>query len=158
MQRAGFLRNLSTMADTLRSILPGTALWALHTTALPLYSLKARGATPRAEGAAVNIFAGGTDSAMQATGGAHGNAKNASGGGHLPRRKAPRRRMELEQVALTNAAIASLARARGMALADWASMLHLGWPRDLVLADDIHPRRTVNSAFANVYLHALAML
>jgi hypothetical protein len=36
-QRGAFIANLSVMASSLHNLLPDTAVWALHTTALPVY-------------------------------------------------------------------------------------------------------------------------
>ena len=65
---------------------------------------------------------------------------------------------DLEQVAFGNAAIRSLAHEKQLGLMDWDSMVHLGWPRELILFDDVHPRRSVNTYFAQLWLHALAVL
>ena len=116
--RRSFEANLTALVHSLRMRLPETALWALHTSVLPV-------------------------------------------SGHA--------RVSLGQVAQTNAAIRAVARAaerdgaeRGiagrLALFDWEQILHLGWSRQSVLADDIHPRAPFNTAVGGVYLDALAAL
>ena len=81
--------------------------------------------------------------------------QKAEGTGQRRRRAS---RVDIQHVALANAAIRSVAREQHLGLADWQSMLHLGWPREMVLADDLHPRRTSNTFIGNIYLHALAVL
>ena len=140
-KREEYVRNLTTLLTTLRAQLPYTGLWALHTSVLPVYK---RTGPPSASGGSNS--SGGSDG---------GGEAEAEGTGQRRRRAS---RVDIQHVALANAAIRSVAREQHLGLADWQSMLHLGWPREMVLADDLHPRRTSNTFIGNIYLHALAVL
>lgn len=130
-QREAFKRNLTTLIHQLRSLVtPDASLLALHTTVLPIYRHMTNVSSRLPPGAQR----------------------------HTPRVKRKAARVDLQNVAMGNAAIRGLSREMGLGLADWESMLHLGWPRELVLFDDLHPRRSVNTFLAQLWLHALSVL
>jgi hypothetical protein len=68
-------------------------------------------------------------------------------------------RVSADKLAFTNSWLRYVAWEMGdVALVDWDRMLHTGWPRESVLADDMHPLFFFNHAMANIYLNAVSKL